>query len=84
MGLPTVEIARARLEAGLLAANLFHEAGLVGSASEGRRQIKSGGLKLNDHPLTDEKAMVSLADVTSEGTIKLSLGRKRHVLVRPA
>jgi tyrosyl-tRNA synthetase len=82
-GLPHVEIPRARLEAGLLAANLFHEAGLVASASEGRRQIKSGGLKLNDRPVADEKTQVSAADVTPEGTIKLSLGKKRHVLVKP-
>jgi tyrosyl-tRNA synthetase len=68
-GLPSIEIPRAKLESGVLAANLFHEAGLVASASEGRRQIKSGGLRVNDHPLTDEKAVVSLADVTSEGTI---------------
>jgi tyrosyl-tRNA synthetase len=82
-GLPTVEIPRARLEAGVLAANLFHEAGLVASASEGRRQIKSGGLRVNDTPLSDEKASVSLADLTGEGRIKLSLGKKRHVLVKP-
>jgi tyrosyl-tRNA synthetase len=79
----TQEIPRARLEASILAANLFHEIGFVASASEGRRQIKNGGLRVNDRPLTDEKATVSLADMTSEGTIKLSLGRKRHVLVRP-
>jgi tyrosyl-tRNA synthetase len=80
-GLPRHAVARAKLEAGMLAANLFHEAGLVASASEGRRQIKAGGLRVNDHPLTDEKTTVSLKDLSSDGTIKLSLGKKKHVLV---
>jgi tyrosyl-tRNA synthetase len=80
-GLPRFAIPRARLAAGILAANLFQEAGLVASASEGRRQIKSGGLKLNDRPLTDEKAQVSEADLSPDGTLKISLGKKKHVLV---
>ena len=82
-GLPRIHVPRARLEAGILAANLFHEAGLVLSASEGRRQIKAGGLRVNDRPLADEKALVSLKDLSPEETIKLSLGKKKHVLVKP-
>jgi tyrosyl-tRNA synthetase len=82
-GLPQFHVPRAKLEAGMLAANLFHEAGLVASASEGRRQIKAGGLKINDRPLTDEKAQVSLADLSQDGKLKLSLGKKKHVLVKP-
>jgi tyrosyl-tRNA synthetase len=61
----------------------FVQAGLVPSTSEARRQIKSGGLRVNDATLTDDRAMLSSADITSAGAIKLSLGRKRHVLVRP-
>jgi tyrosyl-tRNA synthetase len=61
----------------------FVEAGLVPSTSEARRQIKSGGLRVNDATLTDDRATLSSADMTSAGAIKLSLGRKRHVLVRP-
>lgn len=81
--LPAVEIPRARLEAGLgvLAANV--EAGLVSSNSEARRQIKGGGLKVNDVTVTDEKMVLTPGHVTPEGVIKLSLGRKRHVLLRP-
>ena len=60
----------------------FVQAGLVPSTSEARRQIKSGGLRVNDAPLTDDRTRLSSADISSEGVIKLSLGRKRHVLVR--
>jgi tyrosyl-tRNA synthetase len=81
--LPTVEIAQAELETGLGALAAFVRAGLVTSNGEARRQIKGGGLKLNDAPLTDEKRVLTPRDLTPEGVIKLSLGRKRHVLLRP-
>jgi tyrosyl-tRNA synthetase len=81
--LPTVEISRARLEAGLgvLTANV--EAGLVASNGEARRQIKGGGLKVNDVTVADEKMVLTHRDLTPQGVIKLSLGKKRHVLLKP-
>jgi tyrosyl-tRNA synthetase len=82
--LPTVEISRAELEAGAGVLTLFVKAGLVASNGEARRQIKGGGLRVNDAAVTDEKLMLKLADLTPEGVVKLSLGRKRHVLLKPA
>ncbi|MBB6309534.1 tyrosine--tRNA ligase [Xanthobacter tagetidis] len=82
--LPTVELPRAKLEAGLPVANAFVDAGLVASTSEARRQIKGGGLRVNDQAVADEKAALSLADLTPEGVVKLSLGKKKHVLLKPA
>jgi tyrosyl-tRNA synthetase len=81
--LPTVEISRARLEAGLgvLTANV--EAGLASSNGEARRQIKGGGLKVNDVTVADEKTVLTLRDLTPQGVVKLSLGKKRHVLLKP-
>jgi tyrosyl-tRNA synthetase len=80
--LPTIEIPRGEFEGlGVLAA--FIKAGLVPSTSEARRQIKSGGLKVNDTAVTDEKRVLGKQDLTPEGVIKLSLGKKRHVLVKP-
>ena len=73
----------AKLEAGLPVANAFVEAGLVASTSEARRQIKGGGLRVNDAAVTDEKAALSMADLTPEGVVKLSLGKKKHVLLKP-
>ena len=81
--LPAVEIARAELAAGIGVLSAFVKAGLVGSTSEARRQVKGGGLKVNDAAVADERAMLSEADLTAIGAIKLSLGRKRHVLLRP-
>ncbi|HEY7670300.1 MAG TPA: tyrosine--tRNA ligase [Hyphomicrobium sp.] len=81
--LPTIEIKQADLEKGIgvLTANV--NAGFVSSTSEARRQIKGGGLKVNDVTVTDEKMMLTPRDLTPEGVIKLSLGRKKHVLLKP-
>ena len=62
----------------------FVKAGLVASNGEARRQIKGGGLRVNDVAVTDEKMTLNAASLTGEGVVKLSLGRKRHVLLRPA
>jgi tyrosyl-tRNA synthetase len=82
--LPTVEVPRAELAAGLGVLSAFAErTGLVTSNGEARRQIKGGGLKINDAAVTDDKAVLTLKDLTPEGVIKLSLGRKKHVLIKP-
>src|SRR5690348_6279101 len=82
--LPTVEIPRSEFEAGVGVLTAFVRAGLVTSNGEARRQIKGGGLRVNDNAVNDEKMMLSGANLTPEGVIKLSLGRKRHVLLKPA
>jgi tyrosyl-tRNA synthetase len=81
--LPTVEIALAELEAGLGVLAAFVKAGLVASNGEARRQIKNGGLRVNDDAVTDEKMMLTPAHLTPQGVVKLSLGKKRHVLLKP-
>jgi len=81
--LPTVELPRAEFEAGLGVLTAFVRAGLAASNGDARRQIKGGGLRLNDVPVTDERATLRAADLSPDGVIKLSLGRKRHVLLRP-
>jgi tyrosyl-tRNA synthetase len=82
--LPSVEVSRGELEAGIGVLALFVKAGLVASNGEARRQIKGGGLRVNDIAVSDEKMMLKLGDLTPEGVVKLSLGKKRHVLLRPA
>jgi tyrosyl-tRNA synthetase len=81
--LPQVEISRSELTAGYGVLTAAMKAGFVASTSEARRQVKGGGLKVNDVTVTDEKLALSQKDVTPEGVIKLSLGKKRHVLLRP-
>jgi tyrosyl-tRNA synthetase len=80
--LPSVAVQRARLDAGIPVIALFVEAGLVASNGEARRQVRGGGLRVNDKPVADEQASVTAADLI-DGAVKLSLGRKKHVMVRP-
>ncbi|MCS0493573.1 tyrosine--tRNA ligase [Ancylobacter mangrovi] len=83
--LPTVELAGGTLGAdGIGVLSAFSEvAGLVASNGEARRQIKSGGLRVNDVVVTDDKRVLTPADLTPEGVIKLSFGKKKHVLLKP-
>jgi tyrosyl-tRNA synthetase len=82
--LPTVEITRADLDKGLGILTAFAEkAGLVASNGDARRQIKAGGLRVNDTSVSDEKMTLTAANLTPEGVIKLSLGRKKHILLKP-
>ena len=79
--LPSVGIARGELAAGLGVLTAFHKAGLVASTGEARRQVKGGGLRVNDAPVVDERAVLREADLI-DGAIKLSLGKKKHVLLK--
>jgi tyrosyl-tRNA synthetase len=83
-GLPTIDISKEELSEGIGLLNASTLAGLVASTSEARRQIKGGALRLNGVAATDERATITLKDVNPDGVIKLSLGKKRHVLLRPA
>ncbi|MCJ1296562.1 hypothetical protein MMC34_008128 [Xylographa carneopallida] len=71
-----------QLAAGIPVFRLFAEAGLCGSNGEARRLIRGGGARINDRPVTDESYLVGEDDLL-DGAIKLSLGRKQHVLLRP-
>ena len=84
--LPSVTVSRDLVGAGLGVLSAFgpEYAKLVPSTSEARRQIKSRGLRINDVVLTDERAVLRMADFSTEGVVKLSFGRKRHVLLRVA
>jgi tyrosyl-tRNA synthetase len=81
--LPTVDVGRDRLEAGVQLAALVADAGLASSRSDARRLAQGGGLRLNDQAEADAQRIVTLADVGADGLIKLAAGRKKIVLVRP-
>jgi len=81
--LPSVDIARDELEKGVGLLAAFVKAGLVQSNSEARRQVQGGGLRVNDLPVNDDKAMLTLDHTAETGVIKLSLGKKKHVLLKP-
>ena len=81
--LPSITISAAALNRGVPVLDLFVEAGIVRSKGEARRQIRGGGLRVNDKLVADEGAVVDTADLV-EGAVKLSLGKKQHVLVGPS
>jgi tyrosyl-tRNA synthetase len=82
-GLPEITVAKAELEAGIPAFKLLQMAGLAASGGEARRLIKGNGAKMNDQSFTAEDQAVTVKDLTDDGVIKLSAGKKRHILVRP-
>ncbi|MCG6122008.1 MAG: tyrosine--tRNA ligase [Microvirga sp.] len=83
--LPTVTVPPSVLDAGIGVLTAFgpEYAKLLPSMSEARRQVRSGGLRVNDVVVTDERAVLRTAELR-EGVIKLSFGKKRHVLLRSA
>ena len=83
-GLPTTDIPRAEIEGGIALFALLARAGLAGSNSEGRRLIKGGGARVNDVPVNEETAEIDASAINDDGVIKLSAGKKRHALIRPA
>jgi tyrosyl-tRNA synthetase len=84
LSLPKVAVSAEEVAAGLGVLTAFVKAGLVASTGEARRQIKGGGLRVNDAPVTDERTVIDEAAFASDGVVKLSLGKKKHVLLERA
>jgi tyrosyl-tRNA synthetase len=80
--LPSIDVSRDEIKAGLGVLGAFVKAGLAASNGEVRRAIANNAIMVNDVRVTSDKAAIGEADVTAEGVVKLSLGRKRHVLLR--
>jgi len=81
-GLPTFDIPADELQAGIPAFELLVRAGLCQSNGEARRLVRGGGAKVNDTQIGDETQSIGTGDMDGAGVIKLSAGKKRHVLVR--
>lgn len=81
-GLPEIIIDKQNIESGLAATELFLQAELVTSKSEARKLIRGGGAKLNDKKIEDEHLIVNSEYLTAENYLKLSAGKKRHLVVR--
>lgn len=82
--LPSVEIPSAELDAGLGLLSLIVRAGLAASNGEARRHVQGGAVRINDQAVSDERKMIGSSEITANGVIKLSLGKKKHILIRPA
>jgi tyrosyl-tRNA synthetase len=81
--LPIFEAARTELEKGMPLIGLLQKAGLAASFGEARRLVRGNGVRVNDQTVTDEMRKLGLGDINGDGVIKLSVGRKRHALVKP-
>ena len=81
--LPTIDVPRAELKNGIGVLAAFVRAGLAASNGEVRRAIANNAILVNDTRVSSEKAIIGETDVTADGVVKLSLGRKRHVLLKP-
>ncbi|TDK36632.1 tyrosine--tRNA ligase [Rhizobium deserti] len=82
--LPSIDVPSAEFEAGIGLLSLIVRAGLASSNGEARRHVQGGAVRINDQPVSDERRLIGTGDVTSDGLVKLSLGKKKHILVRPA
>ena len=80
--LPSIEVPRGELAAGIAVTALFVRAGLAGSNGEVRRAVANNALSINDARVSDAGLTVTDADLKAGGVIKLSHGRKKHVLIR--
>jgi tyrosyl-tRNA synthetase len=81
--LPSVEITGAELNGGVGVLAAFVKAGLAASNGEARRSLQGGALRVNDALLSDDKRVLGTTDLNADGFIKLSMGKKKHVLLRP-
>lgn len=82
-GLPSFTIPSEELQNGIGVLALFVRSGLAASNGEARRAVSNNSLLVNDVRVSDERQLISQSDLMSEGVIKLSLGKKRHILVKP-
>ncbi|MDW5313571.1 tyrosine--tRNA ligase [Rhizobium sp. PL01] len=81
--LPSIDVPAAELQAGIGVLALFVRAGLAESNGKVRQFLKDGAVRLNDAAVSDDRLLIGTGDVTADGVIKLSLGKKKHILVRP-
>ena len=80
--LPTYILGANALQDGITAYELIFNAGLTDSKSEARKLIRGGGARINDIKIEDESAIINKTHLTTGGHIKLSLGKKKHILVK--
>lgn len=82
-GLPSIDVPAAEFRPGLGILKALVMAGLASSNGDARRQIQGGAIKVNDAVVADDKLQLTEASFDQDGVVKLSMGRKRHVLLKP-
>ena len=82
--LPSVDVPAAELDGGIGLLSLIVRAGLAASNGEARRHVQGGAVRINDQAVSDERKIIGSGEITADGVIKLSLGKKKHILIRRA
>ncbi|MBW9115003.1 tyrosine--tRNA ligase [Rhizobium cauense] len=82
--LPSVDVPAAELDDGIGLLSLIVRAGLAASNGEARRHVQGGAVRINDEAVSDERKVIGSGEITADGVIKLSLGKKKHILIRRA
>ncbi|MEM9279002.1 MAG: tyrosine--tRNA ligase [Pseudomonadota bacterium] len=81
--LPSVSVKQSDLETGIGLLSLIVQSGLANSNGEARRHVKGGAIKINDAAVSDERMTVTNDQLNDDGVVKLSLGKKKHFLIKP-
>lgn len=81
--LPSINVPSGEISQGVGLLALIVQAGFASSNGEARRHIKGGAIKINDTQITDERLVINDNSVSDDGVIKLSMGKKKHVLIKP-
>ncbi|EYS91962.1 tyrosyl-tRNA synthetase [Bartonella bacilliformis str. Heidi Mejia] len=80
--LPAIKINAIELKKGAGLLSLLVQAGLAKSNSEARRHIQGGGVRVNDQIVTDETRLISEEDINATESVKISFGKKKHILIK--
>ncbi len=80
--LPEFIINQSQLETGIAAYKLFVACGLEESGKKARNLIRGGGARINDKKITDEMQLITNNDLNDNKIIKLSAGKKKHMLIK--
>ena len=83
LSLPTTDVSKGDLASGIGLLNALVQAGLAGSNGEARRHVQSGAVRVNDELVFDDRLTLGTAALLPEGVIKLSVGKKKHALLKP-
>lgn len=79
--LPTFFVEEKEIEAGLPLINFLVTLGLTNSNGEGRKLIQNNGIKINEVAVSDAHYVITKKDISND-IIKVSMGKKKHILVK--
>ena len=80
--LPTVKIKKEKIVIGINIVELVVISNLLNSKSEVRRMIKNKGIKINNKYVENDQSNITLANFSDENFLKLSCGKKNHVIIK--